>query len=211
MPYLCLDLGNVLVKADFNQFLRHLSKALNISLEEANDFLSRTQKLHDLGFTRISDELKDHFKIRSPVIIEELLYSWNDIIDTANYVIDRIIALQQTHDLKIALLSNIGFDHVSKLDTIFKFASPASSYRQFYQDAIKHFSCLVGARKPSLMYYQSFLAMHPEFIGATYIDDLQENLNASQQFGFRTYRFAIDELIGDGIEQMTQLENFITN
>jgi methionine salvage enolase-phosphatase E1 len=35
--------------------------------------------------------------------------------------------------------------------------------------------------------------MHPEFNGCLYIDDIQENLDAAKPFGFKTYRFAINE------------------
>jgi hypothetical protein len=34
---------------------------------------------------------------------------------------------------------------------------------------------------------------NPEFKGCLYIDDLQENLDTSKQFGFKTFRLALDE------------------
>jgi FMN phosphatase YigB (HAD superfamily) len=212
MTYLCLDIGNVLVKTDFKPFLRYLSKTLNITMEESQNFLNRTQKLHDLGFTRIADELHDHFKIRSPVIIEELMNLWNSSIDTADYIFDKLIEISKQRDLKIALLSNIGFDHVGRFEELMKYG-----YQNFYRDTEKYFSCHVGARKPSLIYYQSFLQLHSEFQGCGYIDDLQDNLNASENFGFRTFRFALDELVGDNYKEdqwvgkLQALEHFIAD
>jgi HAD superfamily hydrolase (TIGR01509 family) len=213
MIFLCMDVGNVLVKANFTPFKRQLSKTLNIPMEQAQDFLNRTQKLHDLGFTRIADELKDHFKIHSQVIIEELLQYWNDSIDIADYMFDKLLEISQKRELKIALLSNIGFDHVEKLENMFSVGT--GHHKNLMPEAIRHFSCHVGARKPSLVYYQSFLQLHPVFKNALYIDDLQENLDASKQFGFKTLRFALDEITGDNYSEpkysnkMKELEDFI--
>lgn len=181
MKYCALDIGNVLVHADFHPFLNKLSKSLNLTLEEANYFMNRTQKLHDLGYTQISDELQDHFKIKSPIVIEEMMQEWNDIIVPNYDVINRITNMMKHNNLKVALLSNIGIEHAVKAATLI----PKS---------INFFSCYVGARKPSLLYYHTFLQLHPEFWGCPYIDDLQENLDAGKQFGFQTYRFCLDEI-----------------
>lgn len=64
MNYVCLDVGNVLVHVDFQIFIRDLSKQLNITLEEAEYFMNRTHALHDMGLTKMADELRDHFKIK---------------------------------------------------------------------------------------------------------------------------------------------------
>jgi hypothetical protein len=204
MTKICLDIGNVLVKANFTPFKRKLSQLLNISMEEALDFLNRTQKLHDLGFTRIADELRDHFKIRSQVIIEELMLYWDEVIDRYDIIFDFLDEISDKQQFEIALLSNIGFDHVRRLDQLFEYQG------QTFNGSIKHFSCQVGARKPSLIYYQSFLHLYPEFQNALYIDDLQENLDASKQFNFRTYRFALDEITQENYDaKMEELKQFL--
>ena len=61
MNYCCLDIGNVLVDVKFKEFLENLSRTLNITVEDAQYFMNRSQKLHDLGLTIMKDELKDHF------------------------------------------------------------------------------------------------------------------------------------------------------
>lgn len=180
---------------DFGPFLNHLSKALNITFEEAQYFLNRTQKLHDLGCTSVSDELRDHFKIKSPVIIEELLCSWNDKIIKPSFY--RFEKLAETYDVQVALLSNIGFEHAKMVE----------EWKPFGESVVKHFSCYVGARKPSALFYQSFLLEHPEFRGCLYVDDLQENLNASKRFGFQTIRLSLDE--PDHAEKMKEIEELL--
>jgi FMN phosphatase YigB (HAD superfamily) len=196
MKRICLDIGNVLGHVSFERFLRHLSKTLNITIEEGQYFLNRTQKLHDLGYTFISDELRDHFKIKSSVIIKELLEIWErDVIRFDHLILMWWEKLREKHDLQIALLSNIGFEHAKIVE------------ENHFPKAIKHFSCHVGARKPSALFYQSFLLEHPEFKGCLYVDDLQENLNASKRFGFQTVRLALNE--EDCEEKMREIEELI--
>ena len=94
--------------------------------------------------------------------------------------------LRLSHNLQVALLSNIGVEHAAMMNQVLQDGD-------FFQGAIKHFSCDVGARKPSKLFYQSFLQQHPEFVGSLYVDDLVENLEASRQFGFRTLHMSLEQ------------------
>jgi FMN phosphatase YigB (HAD superfamily) len=215
--YVAFDIGNVLVHSTFPDFLKKLSRELNITLEEAEYFMNRTQKLHDLGCTKMGDELRDHFKIRSQVIIEDLIKSWKDIIKPDWYILEKLDRLIKEQHLQVALVSNIGLEHAEQIGGLLGRAYSLTNggfYDTAFGGAIKHFSCFVGARKPSLLYYQSFLQLYPEFKGCVYVDDLQENLDASKQFGFQTYHFSLEEL-GDNysepryLEGVKALEDFI--
>jgi hypothetical protein len=86
----------------------------------------------------------------------------------------------------VALLSNIGVEHAVMMENTLKHGG-------FFPDAIKHFSCDVGARKPSMIYYQSFLWQYPEFKGCLYVDDLQENLDSGAKFGFRPFHLDLSK------------------
>ena len=205
MAFVCLDVGNVLVHVDFNVFIRDLSKQLNITLEEAEYFMNRTHSLHDMGLTQMSDELRDHFKIRSPLIIEGLLDSWNKVISPNADIINRMSSMMTTHNLQVALLSNVGLEHTVQMARVLDIDS-------FFDNCVKHLSCQVGARKPTKLYYQSFLMQHPEFQGAAYLDDLQENLDAAVPFGFRPKRFSLQEhkpldIYLDSIEEFILQDN----
>lgn len=187
MKFVCLDIGNVLCHVDFTEFLRDLSSELNMSLEDALYFLNRTQKLHDLGLTIMKDELHDHLKIKSSVIIDKLLHSWNKSIVPNLQVLDMYNRITQEHGLKVALLSNIGIEHARQAEEIL-------SHGGFFEGAIKHFSCNVGARKPTNLYYQSFLMEYPEFYGCVYVDDVIENLTAGKRYGFQPYHFDLSKM-----------------
>lgn len=213
--YVAFDIGNVLVHSTFPDFLKKLSKELNITIEEAEYFMNRTQKLHDLGCTKMADELRDHFKIRSPVIIDELIQNWKDVIKPDYWVLTTLDNLIKKENLQVALVSNIGLEHAEQIDDLLGHIwNPWTNQwgESSFKNAIKHFSCFVGARKPSLLYYQSFLQLYPEFKGCVYVDDLHENLNASKQFGFQTFHFSLETVNDDNFpDKMDELGNFILN
>lgn len=185
MNNLCLDIGNVICKIDFNDFYRLLSSRLNLSHAEVDGFLNRVQKLHDLGLTSLADELKDHFKIKSEVIIDDLLNSWNCVLTPNVFIINKINDFININNVNLALLSNIGLEHSKLIDHVFTKLSLNYS--------VKHFSCDVGARKPSLIYYQSFLMQHPEYKNSIYVDDNNDNLATGNKMGFKTVYFNLDD------------------
>ena len=190
MKYLAVDLGNVICKVDFTNFKNKLSKILNLSLEEIDYFLNRTQPLHDCGLTNISDELRDHFKIKSPVIINELMIEWNLTISSVpvmNGVLRSLLNPDDKNYSKIALLSNMGQEHAKLMSNILS--------KDVYDNVIKFFSYEVGARKPSLLYYKTFLDVHPEFAGCLYIDDREENVDAGKKIGFKAVQFDLNKAI----------------
>ena len=181
--YVALDIGNVLYRCEFDPFIKYLSKELNISFEDAKYFLVRTQKLHDLGLTTINEELRDYFNIKSPVRLEEISDVWRSTAIPDIKILQELKYLTDNKDLKIALLSNIGLEHSNDVDIVLNAIS---------LKCIKHFSCFVGARKPTDLFYQSFLMKHPEFAGCLYIDDLEDNLNAGINFGFKPFKFSLE-------------------
>lgn len=200
MNYVCLDVGSVLCHVKMDPFLDILSEALNISTQDAHRFMKRFQQIHDLGQTTMEDELKDQFHVKSQVTLKKLSQAWNDTVTPNFDIIQKINDIRQTKGLRVALLSNIGVEHA-------EIVKDKLEHNKFFTQSIKHFSCFVGARKPSLLFYQSFLSQYPDFKGCLYIDDLQENLDASKQFEFKTYRLSIDE---DGyLDKIPDIEQMI--
>lgn len=183
MKYLALDIGNVICDVDFSSFLRTLSKTQNIHLDDALYFLVRTQKIHDVGLVQIADELKDRFKIKSNIVLDELMAEWNNTVKI-NPTVKDFFLKKLKENIKIALLSNVGFEHAAIMQNILG--------TDIYKNCIKFFSCDVGVRKPTSLYYKTFLDMHPEFKGCVYVDDRRENLDAGLEFGFKTCSLALD-------------------
>lgn len=199
MKYIALDIGNVLCQVYTQPFVELLSETFNTTIPEAARFLKRFQQIHDLGYTTMEDELKDHYGAKSPTTIKKLVQAWNDSVVPNNFIIDKLNDLRAKDKLQVALLSNIGVEHAEMIKL--KLASGG-----FFPGAIKHFSCFVGARKPSSIYYQSFLLQYPEFKGCLYVDDLKENLEASKAFGFQTYHFTLeDPLYAEKVKEIEKL------
>jgi len=187
MKYLALDIGNVLVNVDFTGVLNLISKTANISINDAEQFLIKTQKFNEIGLTTLSQELEKYFNIKSPILINNILHEWYKCGKANDLILDEILQWKKEMNLNIALLSNIGIEHAYIMPKLL-------SYGYFYDYTIKHISCEVGARKPSLIYYQSFLQQFPEFSGCVYVDDISENLEASKKFGFKTFQFSLKDL-----------------
>lgn len=185
MKKIALDIGNVLCHVAAAPFLDILSETFDVDIPTAARFLKRFQQLHDLGYTTMEDELKDHFNVKSPIIIKNLVQAWNDSVTPNLAIIDKMNELRDKHQLQVALLSNIGIEHAAMM-------KHKLSQGGFFDSSIKHFSCFVGARKPSTIFYQSFLHQYPDFKGCLYLDDLQENLTTSEAFGFKTFCFNLE-------------------
>lgn len=189
MKYAAFDIGNVLVNVDFPGFINKLSRTLNISVEDATYFLNRSHAMHDLGLTVMKDELIDHLHIKSSVLRDELIQDWHNCITPADWLLEKIDVLCDQHNIKVALLSNVGIEHAIRMRNVL-------GYHKFFREGIPHFSCEVGARKPTYLYYQSFLQLHPEFHGCPYFDDLKDNLEAGAKFGFKPFHFSLEAITG---------------
>lgn len=204
MKYIALDIGNVLCHVAPLPFLENLSETFDVTIPEAARFLKRFQQIHDLGYTTMEDELRDSFQVKSPIIINRLVKAWNDSVTPNTHILDRLNELRRKHDLQVALLSNIGVEHAAMMEE-------KLAHDGFFPGAIKHFSCSVGARKPSAIYYQSFLLQYPDFKGCLYVDDLHENLAASRAFGFKTFHFTLEAQQFDVESKISQIEDLIVN
>jgi hypothetical protein len=182
--YLALDIGQVLCHVDEFPFVSGVSETLNVSTGDVERVMRRMWELHDLGHANIRDELAEKLHVKSPILLDKLSVLWDTVVFPNNIVIDFINDMRIKYNIKVALLSNIGIEHAALMKTVL-------SRGGLYEDSIKHFSCSVGARKPSYLYYQSFLSMHPEFKGCMYIDDRPINIEVGKIFDFKSYCFSL--------------------
>lgn len=195
MSHICLDIGNVLVDINMDPFINGISKQFNISLVEANEFVKGVQRQQDLGLTTVTHELRHQFNIRSEVTLNELVSAWNQVVNPNTVSISYFERLVETYNLKVALLSNIGPEHISK------FESSLLGESSIWKNSIHYFSCDVGLRKPTRVYYHMFLDEHPEFKGAFYIDDLDDNLDTGKKMGFKAFKLDLSQWTKAGLLQ----------
>jgi FMN phosphatase YigB (HAD superfamily) len=180
MNYLALDIGNVLCNVKQEEFVHLVSEKMNLSTDQVVRSMNRFWELHDVGFTNIRDELIDTFGVKSEIILRDLLDAWDRVISPNYEAINAISKLIDDKNLRVALLSNMGVEHMKSMEYCLL---------PIYNTAIKHFSCEVGARKPSKLFFQSFLMEHPEFKGCIYVDDIRANLDAATKMGFVPFYF----------------------
>jgi hypothetical protein len=78
---------------------------------------------------------------------------------------------------------------------------------------IHHLSYEVGARKPSNIYFQSFLQDYPSWIGCVYVDDRKDNLLTGKKYGFRTIQFDLSTFSSskEMKESTNQIKKIILN
>lgn len=179
MSHIAFDIGNVICDLDLNLFINKLVD-LNI-VESSNDgmrILVEIQNAQDIGLITLGDHLRDVLKV-DPKLIPELMNAWFSVIHPNDTMI-KLIKQLKGRGVEIALLSNIGYDHAKMLRT---------TYGDMFNEYIQHFSCEVGARKPSKLFFQSFLIESPKFDSCIYLDDIRENVEAANRAGFRARLF----------------------
>lgn len=182
MKCIALDVGNVLVEFKIDNLLSDLYRSAGISYNEGFEFLERNQALHDLGLTKIRNELKHTFNIKDEDKIDEIMGHWNKSLMPNSTVISWVEKLMYS-GVKVAILSNMGSEHRS---VIGKYLGD-----KIYNNSELFFSVDVGARKPTFIYYNTFLSLHPEWKGCVYLDDNAENINVGNKFGFQAIKFDI--------------------
>lgn len=182
--HVAFDIGNVLAEIDLSKFTNKLKEFIPPH-EDPMFFLDNLQAMQDLGLTTIRQSLRHHHNINEPEAIEILIHAWNDIVKPNEMMLNFMDNLR-SEGVKIALLSNIGSEHAEFLKR---------TCSKMFAGCVEHLSYEVGARKPSKIYYQSFLMDHAEWVGAIYLDDRPENLKVGKQYSFKSFKFCLDEVL----------------
>lgn len=182
MKYIAFDIGNVICYLNFTGFLAQLGNSTDRSVD-ADQFLIRLQRPHDLGLATMEEELRAFGVDNRGIKI--LMDEWSRTIYPEPIMISCIENLID-NGAKVALLSNMGFEHAAQMRDCLG--------QKIYDNSTRFFSCEVGARKPTMLYYKTFLDMYPDFKGCMYFDDKIENINGGSLLGFNSIKFDLDEL-----------------
>jgi FMN phosphatase YigB (HAD superfamily) len=185
------DIGNVLSRVDLTVFT---NQAKEFGLHDG--FLEEIQVSQDLGLYSMRQAVSKcvHLDSHHPDKDERvkiLEQAWLDTVKISDIMIEFVDELIKER-VEVALLSNIGVDH---RDLILRKA-PALKKCQY-----KHFSCEIGARKPSKLFFQSFV-LESGWDGKTvvYFDDRLENfnyLNKMPLWGWRCVHFDLSKYDND--------------
>lgn len=200
-----LDIGNVLVNLNLPSFINKLNQIM----PENHDpmlFLELTQGVHEIGMITMSQAFRDKYELShsSIISVNELLELWNSVVIRNQFMIN-IMKDLKFQGVRFGLVSNIGYEHHQYLLKICP--------EIFELSEIHHMSYQVGARKPSNIYYQSFLQDYPSWIGCVYVDDRIDNLLTGKKYGFRTVHFDLSKFASmkEMKESTDQMKKIILN
>jgi len=184
--YVAFDMCNVLVNVDMKLFYSFLLEN-NIfkTSEEINVYLKYMLGHADIGMydAKTAFSYLLYLKKKPIDLLNEIMFLWKGCLSQVPEITDLLIRLKNKHKIKIALLSNISAEHAD----IFR-----NYFDPIFNDCFQHFSCEVGAKKPSKIYFQSFIKEQPGFNGAVFFDDVEENVVAAQKYGFKAIQFELN-------------------
>jgi FMN phosphatase YigB (HAD superfamily) len=186
MSYLICDLGNVLLdtycsdefllKKYYKVYERPIHRYEYFPEAEFKSFkkiYKQYERFDYCGLVKLKDYMN---KYQSDV--------WDLTIKPNEKMVNWIREIKNK-GVQIAYLSNMGWDHFNLLK---------EKYSDFINLAdVKFMSCEVGAAKPDFVYYKTFLDMYPQYNGAIYLDDRQENLNVGSMFGLKSFYFNLED------------------
>jgi FMN phosphatase YigB (HAD superfamily) len=167
------DIGNVLFHFDLNplfDFLIEKNIFENTSL--AYEFMGGSfQHSQEIGLYNIKQSF---YKLNPKLSINTLNQIHDRWMETFSPSLPMIDIVEEliNKNYKVALLSNIGPDH----------AQAVREKCKIFADCIQHFSCEVGARKPTRLYYQSFFIQYGWPNNSLYFDDREDNILMGSEF-----------------------------
>lgn len=185
MNFVAFDIGNVLVHFDLNKFLIPLRSIIGANQYELfrSSFEQNFQHQHEIGLVGFRSFFKSFNTLLDDSALDAIVQAWNSTISPDEEMLEFVYRLTKA-GVRVALLSNIGQEHVENLNKICP---------ELINRTIRHFSCEVGARKPSKLFYQSFLMDNEEFKGCYFFDDRIENCNQATNW-FRAKPFSLEIL-----------------
>ena len=182
MQFIAFDLGNVLIDVDLQPFWSAVDD-IQCVREDVEDLLRLYERPEFCGDVDMLDVFRD--ALNNTEEAQYLTDSWCKGLKPDEQMFNFISSLK-SEGVKIAYLSNIGSRHLSFM---------RNRYPEFMKCAsVEHMSCEVGAAKPSLIYYQSFLLQHDDFKGCTYLDDRMENVLMGSKCKFNSVHFDLEAL-----------------
>lgn len=182
--YVAFDIGNVLCTFDIHKYVKYLAYQLDITEDKSMSFLEQLQKAQDIGSTNMLLSLMDKFSLNRERATE-LVDEWNRNVQPHDLML-RFLENIMDEGVHIAYLSNMGQEHIQYLRT---------KWPQMFNKVVQHISCEVGARKPTKLFFQSFVLDHDEYKGAVYVDDLEDNLRSGKFYSFKVYQFQLDKVL----------------
>jgi len=184
---IAFDIGNVLFHFDLTPLLDLLicqdiveNNAMAYEFMGGSFQHSQEIGLHNIkqSFYQLNPQLSDN-------TLQEIHDRWMETFYPSLPMME-IVEELICNKYDVALLSNIGPDHA-------KFVREKC---KIFNKCIQHFSCDVGARKPTRLYYQSFYIQNGWGRDSLYFDDRKDNITMGSEY-HRSILFDINSFSSD--------------
>jgi len=183
---LIFDFGNILLNLDYKVCFKAFHDVLGIDFskglpESTKQHLFRYEKgeLNTESFLWHLQQFKPDAEIR------DIIAAWNSLlVPVPQYRFDMIAALRDKYN--VAMLSNINDMHMNWIHSDLKKRLGLEDFRSQYFDKV-FYSHLIGHRKPDTNcyeYVQKELGI-ADGQDILFIDDMQENIDAALDYGWR--------------------------
>jgi len=197
------DIGNVLVKLDFERAFKRLAKSINpltamLIWAKKDEFLKEIRKEQDLLETgrmtiqQFYSRLKG--KIGLKIDFDLFEEAWCDMFDVNQDVVDFAQKLSEKHNIYFA--SNANESHIKFLQ---------KNYPEIFFAKNMALSYELETMKPDKEFFEKMLGkfgLTPD--SCLFIDDSQKNVDGAIEFGITSIQF-------DNLDQLkTEISNFIT-
>jgi FMN phosphatase YigB (HAD superfamily) len=191
------DIGNVLFHFDPTPLLELLIGLKIVKDEQMGwSFLGGSfQHSQELGLHNIKQSFYQFNPDLSQATLDEIQSRWLKTFYPSPQMIDVVEELLGK-GYSVALLSNIGPDH----------AFFVRENCKTLNRCIQHFSCDVGARKPTRLFFQSFLIHYGWGRDVKYFDDRQDNIDMGSDYHtgivFDITKFSSDDAAAERLRSL---------
>jgi len=182
------DLGNVIIDLDYDRTANRLAELSGIKVSELNELLvsSEVLKIFEVGGVSESEFRKEVCSLLNIQLVAEVFDEiWNSLLGDISVIrLDRLVELKKSYSTFV--LSNTNSIHLKSFDKNLQDTHGIEGIQTLVDKA--YYSHEVGMRKPNADIYQFVLEeqnLTPEEV--LFIDDRQDNIEAADTLGIRTF------------------------
>ena len=195
------DFGNVLIDLDFKKCIGLFQDTLKVNWQNGlPESALNALKKYEKG--EISDEaLIWAFQQFNPEADpRDLIFAWNSILGEIKS--PRFEMLKKlSENYRLAILSNINNLHLIEIHKYLEKEYGETTFEDKYFDIV-FYSHLIGMRKPDVEIYQHVTEnLGVEKSNILFIDDMQQNIDAAINYGWKAVRHAPGMEIVEHIDQ----------
>lgn len=180
------DFGNVFINLHYDRFYKNFEDILDVKWDPRKmpDSIEKVVHKYDKGQTSDETLIWAFQNINPKADPRDIIKAWNSLIGIIPPErFEMLKMLKENYNL--AILSNINNFHLRTIQKYLKVTFDITEFESTYFDQV-FYSHLIGKRKPEsniYKYVNDTLGVRKETV--VFIDDLKENVEGAQEFGWQ--------------------------